>query len=300
MLDVSTAATSLLNHPLALSLSNLVAEPASRTFIFYWFSALLIATLWATLAWEKRSQYLKQLIKKKYWWNASSIQDYQLLLLNQLLFWLLSISWLIVTIKFANLTFDFLAMFSEPGALNDTASSALFLIFTAVFILIEDGSRYALHRLLHWRWFWRIHRVHHSATHMTPFTFLRVHPLEKLLYQARSAVTYGLSTGCFFFLVQQHPQQWLIFGVLGGTFLFNLLGANLRHSMIPISYGRLEKLFISPLQHQLHHGIHTSRKNYGSILAIWDRMFGSWLAGNKPSQLPKKLPTLSQQLMLKE
>jgi len=78
------------------------------------------------------------------------------------------------------------------------------------------------------------------------------------------------------------------------------LGANLRHSMIPISYGRLEKLFISPLQHQLHHGKTTSRKNYGSMLAIWDRMFNSWLPGKTPAELPDKEFPLHQQLLLKK
>jgi sterol desaturase/sphingolipid hydroxylase (fatty acid hydroxylase superfamily) len=39
----------------------------------------------------------------------------------------------------------------------------------------------------------------------------------------------------------------------------------------------LEKIFISPAQHQLHHSIENKHfnKNYGAMLAIWDWLFGS-------------------------
>ena len=60
--------------------------------------------------------------------------------------------------------------------------------------------------------------------------------------------------------------------------LFNALGANLRHSHIWLSYGRvMEHIFISPAQHQIHHSVAIKHhdKNYGSMFAIWDWMFGT-------------------------
>jgi len=290
----------LANHPLFSNLLEWLLSPASRTFFGFWLTSVLIALCWASLRWKKRSVYLKQTTQKSYWWNPSTIQDYQLVMLNQVLFYLIGAGWLIVSITLANQSFILLDRFFSPGSLSDYSAIPLFIGFALLLLLTDDLSRYALHRLLHWGWFWRIHQLHHSATTLTPISFLRVHPIEKLLYQIRSAVVYGICTGIFFFLTQQHPQQWLIFGVLGTTFIFNLLGANLRHSMIPISYGRLEKLFISPLQHQLHHGKTTSRKNYGSMLAIWDRMFNSWLPGKTPAELPDKEFPLHQQLLLKK
>ena len=62
--------------------------------------------------------------------------------------------------------------------------------------------------------------------------------------------------------------------------IFSVLGANLRHSHSWIPYPRwVEGLIISPAQHQLHHAITSDeqRSNYGSILAVWDRLFGSLL-----------------------
>ena len=61
-------------------------------------------------------------------------------------------------------------------------------------------------------------------------------------------------------------------------FIFNVTGANLRHSHIWISYGRVvERVLISPAQHQLHHSIdpRDGNANFGAVLAIWD-----WLGGS--------------------
>ena len=61
------------------------------------------------------------------------------------------------------------------------------------------------------------------------------------------------------------------------SFLFNVAGANLRHSHIWISYGRLvERVLVSPAQHQLHHSIdpRDGNANFGAVLAVWD-----WLGG---------------------
>ena len=67
-----------------------------------------------------------------------------------------------------------------------------------------------------------------------------------------------------------------------------MMGANLRHSHVPLSYGRrLEQVLISPLQHQIHHSIaieHQNR-NFGSKFAIWDRMFGTLITA-KQVELP--------------
>jgi sterol desaturase/sphingolipid hydroxylase (fatty acid hydroxylase superfamily) len=274
-------------------------DPQSRTFIGYWFSTILLVLIWVGLSRQQRMPYLKQLAEKSYWWNQSTRQDYLIVLINALIFTALSISWLIFTITIANSAFKLLANITEPRVLADASNVILFSCFAVLLILLEDFSRYALHRLLHYRWFWRIHQLHHSATTLTPISFLRVHPLEKLLYQLRSALVYGGCTGTFFFLVGEHPQAWLIFGISGASLIFNTLGANLRHSMIPISYGVFEKVFISPLQHQLHHSHQYCQTNYGAIFSIWDVMFSTWSAGNKQAPLPAKNKPLVDQLLLK-
>lgn len=275
-------------------------DPQSRTYLGYWLSTLVIILFWALLSWQKRLPYLQQLLKKSYWWNPSTRQDYAILIINSLLFAFASLSWVVFTLTVANSSYAFLNNFWQPRALTNASPTLLFSGFALALILIEDLSRYGLHRLLHFKMLWRIHQLHHSATVLTPFSFMRVHPLEKLLYQIRSASVYGGCTGVFFFLVGEHPQNWLVFGIAASTFIFNILGANLRHSMIPISYGRLEKIFISPLQHQLHHSQQHCRQNYGSTFAFWDLLFNSWASTDTPAALPSKSKPLINQLLLKK
>ncbi len=62
------------------------------------------------------------------------------------------------------------------------------------------------------------------------------------------------------------------------SFMFHLLGSNLRHSHISISYGKLvEKILISPAQHQIHHSVEKKHhdKNFGVTFAIWDYFFNT-------------------------
>jgi len=62
------------------------------------------------------------------------------------------------------------------------------------------------------------------------------------------------------------------------VFSFHVAGSNLRHSHIGIQYWPwLEKLIISPAQHQLHHSLDFRHydKNFGATLALWDWFFGS-------------------------
>ena len=58
------------------------------------------------------------------------------------------------------------------------------------------------------------------------------------------------------------------------SFIFNIAGANLRHSHIEIAYWTwLEKIFISPAQHQLHHSI--ENKHFNKIMVLcWQSGIG--------------------------
>ncbi len=47
-----------------------------------------------------------------------------------------------------------------------------------VYYLISTFVQYWLHRLQHWRWFWQLHRLHHSATEFNLLTGFRVNPAE--------------------------------------------------------------------------------------------------------------------------
>jgi sterol desaturase/sphingolipid hydroxylase (fatty acid hydroxylase superfamily) len=46
-----------------------------------------------------------------------------------------------------------------------------------------------------------------------------------------------------------------------------------------LSFGPLDRVFISPATHQIHHGVHRSMhdRNFGNLLAVWDLCCGTLL-----------------------
>lgn len=283
-------------------LFNWLIDPAVRTHYMYWLPCLAIAMVWASRRWGQRKQTLQQLGSKNYWWNASTKQDYLLILFNRTLFALLGITWLIVTINIALVVSDVWRAMGEPTEPGSLGNSALIIsIYTLAVFLMDDASRFLLHRVMHkYDWLFRIHQVHHSATLLTPLTTLRIHPLESLLYQIRGSLVHGLAAGTGFFFLGFSPNSWEIWGATVWILVFNTLGANLRHSPIKLSYGKFEKVLISPSQHQAHHGVTTMNTNYGSILSIWDRMAGTWRSGKNEYQWPKHAQPMWKQLLLKD
>ena len=159
----------------------------------------------------------------------------------------------------------------------------LMLSYTITLFIVSDLSRYWLHRLLHAvPLLWRFHKVHHSAEVLTPITFYRVHPLENILFGLRYALVTGFVTALFIYLFGAGVKAVDFLGVNILVFAFSIVGSNLRHSHIPFSYPKgVEKWFVSPYQHQLHHSTKYLHRNFGSFLAVWDRLFGTLVTGKK-------------------
>lgn len=276
-------------------------DPSQRTHYSYWLTAFTIALIWAGLNWANRKHYITQLFSKDYWFNSSTYQDYFLIFFNKGLFFALGITWLILTLNIAMSTLDMWRIFGDTTEPNQFNHNSFILIgmYTLVLFLLDDASRFLLHRLMHkFDFLWRIHQVHHSASTLTPLTTLRIHPIESIFYSIRSSLVHGLCAGSSFFFLGFQLDSWQIWGATVWVIVFNTLGANLRHSQIPLHYGPFEKLFISPSMHQAHHGLSTMNKNYGSVLSIWDRMFGSFRNGKKRYTLPQAAQPLLKQLML--
>lgn len=268
-------------------------NPKSRIFLPYLLSALTLAVLFYMLVHQEEGKdwksSVKRLFHKDLWWHPSARVDYGLLLLNNLLRIVLIAPYLM-----AHLAFAYVIVRSWEGMLGYQESLlwspfAINCCYTIVFLILSDFSRFLWHYCLHHIPFlWELHKVHHAAEVMTPLTLYRVHPLEYFLFRLRSLVVFGVVSGSFFFWFRTQIAPWSILNIHAGLFLFNLLGANLRHSSVPLSYGkRLERLFISPAQHQLHHSQEEEHhnKNFGSLFAFWDGLFGSLLLSRPKQEL---------------
>ncbi|MBB1272026.1 sterol desaturase family protein [Psychromonas sp. SR45-3] len=213
---------------------------------------------------------------KAYWFNADSKLDYRYFVFN----WIFKALFIVPVLLSANTvalwTLNWLNSVSEPLFLSWYYRDIMVAYTLSLFVL-GDVSRYWLHRWLHTnRWLWKFHQVHHSAESLNPLTFYRLHPVEIMLYALRNALVAGVVTGIFVFCFGARLN---LYSVLGGNafvvILFSFTG-NLRHSHIRLSYGRwLERLLISPAQHQVHHQQKNIHKNLGSVFALWDWVFGT-------------------------
>ncbi len=137
-----------------------------------------------------------------------------------------------------------------------------------VTVLARSLVGYVVHVLMHKvPLFWRIHRVHHSDTHLDITTSLRNHPIELVLmlaFIASAALAFGFN-----------PWALIVFELLES--MANATAhANLR---LPEKLDRvLRFLFVTPNMHSLHHSSWQPEtdSNYGQVFSFWDRLFGTY------------------------
>lgn len=226
--------------------------------------------------------YIKnlKLLSFKYLWNSSSKIDLQLFLTNRV-FKFLFILPFEATAVFQ--TCKYFLKSSDSFSLGlDLSSSFAFVTYTLVLFVFDDLLRFIQHYFMHKVPFlWEIHKVHHSAHTLNPMSLYRVHFIEVTISALRRILGTSFITCTMFLISSQSLSPYQIMGALSFNFVFNVLGGNLRHSHIPLSFGFLERVFISPLQHQIHHSKNPKHfdKNFGVALSIWDQLFCSWHKG---------------------
>ena len=264
-------------------------DPGKRIYWLYLLTALLAAS--AIISFHhggfKPKEQLKALFNARYWFHKSSLLDVVLLFVNSLVRITLLVPFfggrLVATIVVGS----FLQKNVGDSPSIELSMTSVAILFSLIFFILEDFSRFTLHFLMHRIGIlWSLHRVHHSATNLTPLTLFRVHPIESILYFARGLIVFGLVSGTFVWLFGSKVNALHILGVDLFGFIFAAMASNLRHTPIWLSFGRLENFLISPAQHQLHHSMDHGHPNYGTCLAIWDQLAGSQLKArfSKPLQ----------------
>ena len=153
------------------------------------------------------------------------------------------------------------------------------LAFTIMMVLAWDFAATYAHYLKHRiPMFWEFHKVHHSADVMTPLTATRRHPMETVLGVFVSGTVIGACIALWHLVVGHGVSGITIFGAWSGIYLWRLLGYNLRHSHVWISYGdRWNRILVSPAQHQIHHSRDPKHHdtNFGHIFSVWDYLLGT-------------------------
>ena len=135
------------------------------------------------------------------------------------------------------------------------------------FVLISDFLGYWLHRMTHAvPTLWSFHKVHHSQEAMTVLTNYRRHPVDEL---AMRLISFWV-----FVVTGSAVMTWALLDVSVNVILL------LQHSGLTWTYGRAERVFISPRMHGLHHSTDPAHfnRNFGMLFSIWDYLFGTAVA----------------------
>jgi sterol desaturase/sphingolipid hydroxylase (fatty acid hydroxylase superfamily) len=130
----------------------------------------------------------------------------------------------------------------------------------AVIFIAMDGCNWFAHLANHRvRMLWRFHELHHSQEDMNVLTVFRTHPLIHVSYLV--ALVPGIV------LVANGALPTTLLVIYGGVVAF-------AHSNTNLGFGPLERVFVSPNFHRIHHQLNGPQDvNLGFALTIWDQMF---------------------------
>ncbi|NVD35948.1 sterol desaturase family protein [Marinobacter lutaoensis] len=160
----------------------------------------------------------------------------------------------------------------------------------ALTFLGVDVCFYWMHRASHrMRWFWAAHVVHHSSERMNFSTAMRQNATN-------------IFNGNWLFYL---PLAWLGLNPvwIGVAYAGSLVYQFFIHTTL---VGRLppwlEWLFNTPSHHRVHHGRNPGYidRNYGGILILWDRLFGTFVDEdeNAPPEYGITRPVPSNNLLV--
>ncbi len=140
-------------------------------------------------------------------------------------------------------------------------------LMVALLFVGQEFCYYWYHRSAHRvRWFWATHHVHHSPNQLN------------LSAAYRLGLT-GRLTGTTVFFT---PLVWLGFppGVVLATLAINLLYQFWIHATWIPKLGVLEYVLNTPSAHRVHHASNLDYldANYGGVLIVFDRLFGTYRA----------------------
>ena len=161
--------------------------------------------------------------------------------------------------------------YSAQGLLNTLPSPAWKAVLS---FLALDLFMYLWHKASHSvDWLWMFHRVHHNDPYLNISTSFRIHFMEMLL-------THILKT---LLIIVFGIEAVVVLASEAVTTLFVML----HHTNIAFKGEKwLGYVIIVPALHRTHHSTqrHEHDSNYGAVLSLWDRLFGT-LIEREPAEI---------------
>ena len=139
-------------------------------------------------------------------------------------------------------------------------------------LILNLIAQYLVHCLLHnVKWMWRLHLIHHTDTHVDVTTGTRHHPLDFMIRELFALLAV---------IIKGMPVAFYFFYRILSVFFTYFTHANIK---LPRRIDKLlSYLFVTPNMHKFHHHYQLpwTDRNYGNMLSIWDRLFGTFVYSN--------------------
>jgi sterol desaturase/sphingolipid hydroxylase (fatty acid hydroxylase superfamily) len=259
----------------------ILSEPRLRWTLIV--STVVTATLyfvWLKRQGRERRAWLPFLAPRSVFLHPSAVLDYKFFVLNQLLMAHAKFGGWVVTavglLSLADLSTAALTYVLGPVGAAAEPSVIAVLAFTLVTLLAWDFGKYVAHYLTHKvPLLWEFHKVHHAAEVLTPVSAFRAHPFDIMIDFFFRLVCTAVVAGVFAYWYPSGIVELQILGFNAVAFVVYYWIAHLQHSHIPLGYGRLSKVLVSPVMHQVHHSCETRHwdRNFGFVFSIWDLVF---------------------------
>jgi sterol desaturase/sphingolipid hydroxylase (fatty acid hydroxylase superfamily) len=175
----------------------------------------------------------------------------------------------ICSMGLAVLTYRFRAhVLGIAAALHLRVSSGNFAVDAGIYLAVYTFFDYWNHRIEHWGPFWFLHRLHHSATSLSPMVSSRNHPVEIALEQLMRVWPLAFCA--------ISPTALMLIGLADWLYQFVV------HIDVRWSWGWFGRwVLLAPAGHRIHHSPMPEHFNKNLAIApIWDHLFGTWYAGS--------------------
>ena len=262
--------------------ANVVIRPNSFISVWMLTVTLLIAVLWYRHGGRKPRSWRvlrRALFPRHHLTGRSARADWVMTGLGHVLFTTtIVVSFLGLATLAASVKYSLTALTGTSHLIALPAFAAA-AITTVVAFLAYEFAYWLDHWLKHHVPFlWHFHKVHHTAETLSPLTNFRLHPIDGYLFAALTGTATGLAIGLCGWLI---GDAALPFEVNGGNLILIVcayLVISLQHTHVWLPFtGRLGRWLLSPAHHQVHHSADPRHynSNYGSVLALFDRLFGT-------------------------
>ncbi|NOT13122.1 MAG: DUF2934 domain-containing protein [Methylococcaceae bacterium] len=180
--------------------------------------------------------------------------NFSLFLFNSLVMSILTATSLLIVAKHPLLDQGLLSLVANP------------VVKTILAFLSLDLLLYGWHNACHrFDGLWMFHKVHHNDPYLNVSTGFRLHIIELLITHLLKALL----------IIIMGIDELIVLVCEAATTLFIML----HHTNTSFKGEKwLGLFFITPDLHRTHHSVERSEhdNNYGAVLSIWDRLFGSF------------------------